>query len=183
MMPNKSLHATRDGALGSASRFTSFGPACLSSGRPLHYKNMIRLLIFTLTLACGLPCMAGNDEHFLHTFGGFTLRDRTNQVSVTASQKSDKPGSVLISWPGYDSSVSDMPPGDYKISDSVPLIADGWFVFAEDATHVWVFDGRALILVTFIGKTQENTTISVSEIDKCCPKEVRDALPKSYYKK
>ena len=30
---NKSLQATRDGALSSASRFTSFGPACLSSGR------------------------------------------------------------------------------------------------------------------------------------------------------
>ena len=31
--PNKSLHATRDGRFSSASRFTSFGPACLSSGR------------------------------------------------------------------------------------------------------------------------------------------------------
>jgi hypothetical protein len=28
-----SLQATRDGRLSSASRFTSFGPACLSSGR------------------------------------------------------------------------------------------------------------------------------------------------------
>ena len=30
---NKSLQATRDDALSSASRFTSSGPACLSSGR------------------------------------------------------------------------------------------------------------------------------------------------------
>src|ERR1051326_943859 len=30
---NKSLQATRDDALSSASRFTPFGPACLSSGR------------------------------------------------------------------------------------------------------------------------------------------------------
>ena len=30
---NNSLQATRDGALSSASRFMSFGPACLSSGR------------------------------------------------------------------------------------------------------------------------------------------------------
>ena len=28
--PNKSLQATRDGRSSSASRFTSFGPACLS---------------------------------------------------------------------------------------------------------------------------------------------------------
>jgi len=30
---NKSLQATRDSALSSASRFTLVGPACLSSGR------------------------------------------------------------------------------------------------------------------------------------------------------
>ena len=33
IQPNKSLQATRDGAFSSASRFTSFDPACLSSGR------------------------------------------------------------------------------------------------------------------------------------------------------
>jgi hypothetical protein len=33
MRSNKSLQATRDGALSSASRFTLVGPACLSSGR------------------------------------------------------------------------------------------------------------------------------------------------------
>jgi len=33
MPSNKSLQATRDGRSTSASRFTSFGPACLSSGR------------------------------------------------------------------------------------------------------------------------------------------------------
>ena len=32
---NKSLQATRDGGLSSASRLTSFGPACLSSARSL----------------------------------------------------------------------------------------------------------------------------------------------------
>ena len=30
MRANKTLQATRDGALSSASRFTAFGPACLS---------------------------------------------------------------------------------------------------------------------------------------------------------
>jgi hypothetical protein len=144
---------------------------------------MMRILIFSLALAYGLPCLAGTEEHFLHTFGGFTLRDRTNQVSVTASQIDDKPGSVLISWPGYDSTVSDLPPGDYKISESVPLSANGWFVFAEDATHVWVFDGVSLRLVTFIGKDHADTTIPASEVDKLCPKQVRDSLPENYYKK
>lgn len=150
--------------------------------RPLHHKNMMRILAFTLTLACGLPCLAGTDEHFLHNFGSFTLRDGTNQVSVTASQNGDKTRSILISWPGYDSTVSDLPPGRYTISDSAPLIANGWFVFAQNATHVWVFDGVALRLVTFIGKNQADVGVPPSEVDKCCPKEVRDALPKSYHR-
>jgi hypothetical protein len=42
MTANKSLQATRDGALSSASRFTSFGPACLSSGR---YASMFCVVI------------------------------------------------------------------------------------------------------------------------------------------
>ena len=38
--PNKSLQATRDGDLSSASRFTLVGPACLSSGRyPTNYPK------------------------------------------------------------------------------------------------------------------------------------------------
>jgi hypothetical protein len=127
--------------------------------------------------------VAGTNEHFLHAFGSFTLRDATNQVTVTASQKGDKLGSVLISWPGYDSTVSDLPPGHGTISHSAPLIANGWFVFAEDATHLWVFDGVSLSFETFKGKFQTGTFISASKVDKSCPKEVRDALPKSYYKK
>ena len=127
--------------------------------------------------------MAGTNEHFLHAFGSFTLRDATNQVTVTASQQGDKLGSVLISWPGYDSTVSDMPPGDYKFSHSVSLITNGWFVFAEDSTHVWIFDGVSLDFVTVKGKFETGTFIPPSKVDKSCPKEVRDALPKSYYKK
>src|SRR5258706_7268273 len=39
LRPNKSLQATRDGDSSSASRFMSFGPACLSSGRYAHYEH------------------------------------------------------------------------------------------------------------------------------------------------
>jgi hypothetical protein len=134
-------------------------------------------------MACGLPCMAGTDGHFLNDFGGLTLCDGTNRVSVTASRNGDMMGSILISWPGYEATVSDLPPGNYTISDSVPLIANGWFVFVQDVTHIWVFDGGALRLATFMGKTQSDTSISASEVDKCCPQEVRDALPNSYHKK
>jgi hypothetical protein len=38
--PNKSLQATRDGGFSSASRFTRFGPACLSSGRSAAFGSV-----------------------------------------------------------------------------------------------------------------------------------------------
>src|SRR5260370_41221344 len=48
--PNKSLQATRDGRSSSASRFTLFGPACLSSGRQVTMKLLI-LAAATLVVA------------------------------------------------------------------------------------------------------------------------------------
>jgi len=142
---------------------------------------MIRILILAFTLAYGLPSRAGTDKHFLNSFGNFTLRDSTNQVSVTASQSGDKSGSILILWAGYDSTGSDLPPGDYKISDAVPLIENGWFVFAEDSTHIWVFDGGTLRFMHFVGKTLTDTASPTA--DKSWPKQVRDALPESYRNK
>jgi prepilin-type N-terminal cleavage/methylation domain-containing protein len=45
MMANKSLQATRDGALSSASRFTLVGPACLSSGRSAKWRFAVTALV------------------------------------------------------------------------------------------------------------------------------------------
>src|SRR5437773_1822244 len=52
-MPNKSLQATRDGAFSSASRFTSFGPACLSSG---CWTSMISLTNASVCLLAAALC-------------------------------------------------------------------------------------------------------------------------------
>jgi len=143
---------------------------------------MLRSLLLTLLLANGLTCMAGTDGHFLSTLGTITLRDRTNQVSVTASRQGDKPGTVSISWPGYNASDSDLPAGEVTISQTMALVADGWFVFAEHATLVLVFDGSTLTSVSHLGKLLKSTVISSSQVEKLCPKKVRDALPKSFRK-
>lgn len=114
--------------------------------------------------------MAESGGHFLRAPGRFTRLDGTRQVSVSASQNNDKMTSVLISWHVDDSTFS----------DTVPQLGNDWFVFAEDASHVWVFDGGRHWLASFIAKTQADTFIPPSEVDKRCPKEVRDALPDSY---
>lgn len=144
---------------------------------------MIRTLIITLLLVCGLRCGAEPGKHLLRAPGSFTLRDGTNEVTVTASQKSNQTNSVTISWPGYDATVTDLPPGIYKTSETIPLKADGWFVCAASATQVWVFDGVGLRKLTFIGKNQTDEYMAAPNIDKDCPKEVREALPRGYSKK
>src|ERR1035438_7594164 len=57
---NKSLQATRDGALSSASRFTLVGPACLSSGRSpepitsdLFKSTLMKTLISLISILVG----------------------------------------------------------------------------------------------------------------------------------
>jgi hypothetical protein len=137
------------------------------------------LLLISLLLITALSSVAGTDSHFLQAIGSFTLRDSTNQVSVTARLNDDNTNSILISWPGYDSTVSDLPPGEYTMSNEMPICAKGWFVFAQDATHIWVFDGVSLQLVTFLGKNQTDTVMPLTRVDKSWPKEVREALPLS----
>ncbi|HTJ00038.1 MAG TPA: hypothetical protein VL527_14245 [Dongiaceae bacterium] len=141
---------------------------------------MIRTLIIMLLLVSGLRCLAEPEQHFLRAPGSFTLRDGTNEVTVTASQKSNQTNSVTISWPGYDATVTDLPPGKHTCSDTIPLKADGWFVCAASATQVWVFDGVGLRKLTFIGKNQTDEYIPAAAVDKVCPKQVREALPQSY---
>ncbi|HXI71635.1 MAG TPA: hypothetical protein VNN22_14870 [Verrucomicrobiae bacterium] len=156
---------------------------------------MIRTFFLTLTLACSLPCMAESGQYFLRTFGSIELDDATNQVTITTSQSDSHKNSAFVVWRSgrrFD----------------IPLTCDGWFVYAEDARHIWVFTGEAIVLMPHTGMqttnaedychvwvfndktiqlthhTDKQTTNELSaEFDKVCPKVVRDALPESFRKK
>jgi hypothetical protein len=117
-------------------------------------------------MACGLPCMADSSQHLFRTPGSFKVNDATNPVIVTITNSSTAKTSVSIKWPSGEGATK-------------PL-ADGWFVYAEDASRVWVFTGEVLSL---IHRTDEMVTDeSSAKVDKICPKEVRDVLPESYRK-
>jgi hypothetical protein len=129
--------------------------------------TMIRLFVFTLTLACCLPCMA-QSGHFLRSIGSCAMNDAGNQTTVTATKGDDNKVSVNIRWRPADGATK-------------PMTAAGWFVFVEDVSRVWVFDGDALSL--FHRTDKGLTDSSSSEVYKTCPKEVRVALPESFRKK
>jgi hypothetical protein len=59
--PNKSLQATRDGRLSSASRFMAFPPACLSSGRSAAFSFDANNTLGTAFRTYEFP--AGNTWH------------------------------------------------------------------------------------------------------------------------
>ena len=116
--------------------------------------------------------MADPSPHFLRTTGRVQVNDTTNQVTVTATESSDQKLSLSASW-RIDAEAT--------TSDTMPLMRDGWFVFVEDVSRVWVFDGVVLRLLHYTDRNQSDTV--VSEIDQSCPQEVRDALPESYRKR
>ena len=117
------------------SRFTSrVGGGSAFFVRPLDTPFMIRALILTLTLACGLPCMAESGQHFLRTLGSIELHDATNQVTITTSEGDDHKISVSALWTPHGALAG----GGF----TKPLTGDGWFIYAEDDSHIWVrWDG------------------------------------------
>jgi hypothetical protein len=111
--------------------------------------------------------MADSGQHFLRTLGSFKVNDAAHPVVITITNSSTAQISVAIKWPSGEGATK-------------PLIGDTWFVYAEDASRVWVFTGENLSL---IHRTDEMVTdFSDAKTDKLCPKEVRDALPDSYRK-
>ena len=112
--------------------------------------------------------MAESGQYFLRTFGSIELDDATNQVTITTSQSDSHKNSAFVVWRSG---------GRFDI----PLTHDGWFVYAEDARHIWVFNDKTIQLTHH---TDKQTTNELSaEFDKVCPKVVRDALPESFRKK
>jgi hypothetical protein len=133
---------------------------------------MIRAFIITLTLAISLSCLAEsgtNSQGFIRKLGGYPLSDTsTNRLTIVAAKGTDGKLSVTLTW---------------NASDSVTKpLRDGWFIYPARTMHrFWVFDGDTLSLLshTASGISDESNP----EVDKTCPKEVRDALPESIRKK
>jgi len=113
-------------------------------------------------------------QYSLRTPGRFQMNDATNQVTVTVTDSGDKKLLLSLSWRANDVAAT---------TATRSLVRDGWFVFAEDVSHIWVFDGGTLWLSSNTDKSQADTFIPESEVDKRCPKKVRDALPERYHKK
>jgi len=61
LLAKKSLHATRDDALSSASQFTSFGPACLSWTLARFMRSAIPVFLFLLVASCCVSCRSTSD--------------------------------------------------------------------------------------------------------------------------
>jgi hypothetical protein len=123
-------------------------------------------------LTCALPGMAESDQHCFRTLGSIELHDATNQVTITTSQGDEHKISVSVLWTKH---------GDLAVGGfTKPLTRDGWFIYAEDDSRIWVFTGETLSLVHHTDKKTSDE--SSSEVDKLCPKVVREALPENFRK-
>lgn len=116
--------------------------------------------------------MAESGQHFLRTLGSIELHDATNKVTITTSQGDDHRISVSVLWAQH---------GDLAVGGfTKPLTRDGWFIYAENGSRIWVFTGETLSLLHHTDKMTNDE--SSSEVDKLCPKVVREALPENFRK-
>lgn len=118
-----------------------------------------------LSLALSVQCWADAPQKFFRELGTRKLKD-TDGTELTITAKSvEKKNILTLSWRQ----------GAMQDSNRMPLKQDGWFLFAEDISRVWVFDGETLSLVHHTPTTlsRESTADALST----CPKEVLNSLP------
>ena len=124
-------------------------------------------LVFSLTvmLAFTSASAAESDRRFLRSVGTISESAAGVRTVVTATMSTNAQPNVSVTWRA----------GDVTDSASKPMTQAGWFVFAEQPSRVWIFDGDALSLLERHDKTVSDS--SSAEDFKRCPKRVRDALP------
>jgi uncharacterized protein YegJ (DUF2314 family) len=138
--PNKSLQATRDGAFSSASRFTLFGPACLSSERwPLLAKVQsisLTLVVTILMVGCGSQ---HNNEARVNKAILAAQGSLTNFIVALQAQRSNQMAfKVLAAFPPKPPYYSQ------AVWANVWKYKNGvfWAVVAEDNARAWLTNNQ-----------------------------------------
>jgi hypothetical protein len=131
----------------------------MNTHRVILAFSLMAMLAFTSVSA------AESDRRFLRSVGTISEGDAQVGAVVTATLSTNAHPNVSVTWRA----------GDVTDSASKPMTHAGWFVFAEQSTRVWVFDGDALSLLERHDKTVSDS--SSAEALKDCPKQVMDALP------
>ena len=137
----------------------------------MKIEYVSRILVVILTMVCCRPCVADTTQRFLDKMGQFQVVDATNQLTVTATNGSDGKPWLTISW-----RVS----AEETHTDAMPMVKDGGFVFVQNTSQIWAFDGRSLDLIQNNESTKVQSDTYLNKMDKSCPAEVRDALPASF---
>lgn len=114
---------------------------------------------------------AETDRRFLREVGSLSQSDTQVRTVVTAAASADVLPNVTVTWRA----------GDDTDSNSKQMIQAGWFVFVEQPSRVWVFDGKALSMLQRQGRIVSDTTSA--EAFKSCPQPVKDALPEKIRKR
>ena len=138
---------------------------------------MKRLLCFLLlTAAFGYAALADKPETgFIREADTVTLD--TNGSRLVFTNASDGRLSFALTWiSGKSRETIAMPKeGFFK--------KDGWFVYVESPTRIWMFDGvRQLDLVTRSDAQKGRYSVTKKGVFETCPQTVWDALPESVRK-
>jgi enamine deaminase RidA (YjgF/YER057c/UK114 family) len=118
----------------------------------------LRTILATAALVFSLTSYAGSvTNQFVRSLGNFQL---------------ENPNARLETWKTNDEVICKVT--REPNTATVNGLKNGWFVFPENSTNVWVFDGRNLWLIL---ETEKESNVSSRKDFENCPKQVQDALP------
>jgi hypothetical protein len=137
----------------------------------INAQRVIRAFSFAAILASTSVTAAESDHRFLRSVETISQSDAQVSAVVTATQRTNASPNVSVTWRA----------GDVTDSASKLTAYAGWFVFVEQPSRVWFFDGDALRLLERRVKFVSDS--SSEEVFKSCPKVVRDALPEKIQKR
>lgn len=113
-------------------------------------------------------------NQLIRSLGNFQLDNSGSRLEILKTN--DDQTLLKVKWQ-LDSGYAAVAPGN--------SLNDEWFVFVENSSRVWIFDGKDLAVAWQKG-IQVKISSSPEEF-KNCPKQVREALPpkvqKRYFKK
>jgi hypothetical protein len=127
----------------------------------------IGLLVIAAIVVTSQITAAASENYFVRKPGQYSLDGKGSTLTITK-----KPAgfwSLKATWRSGDATSSAAP-------DNC-LLADGWFVFVEKPSRIWIFDGvDGGTLLSHSEKQLSDCSFS-REVMASCPQAVWDALP------
>jgi hypothetical protein len=140
----------------------------------------LKKLTLTFGFLCCFPWLSTAGE-FLRNPNDTLVKHVGDHSTLTVSIDTDASKQLfpVVKWDSGDKITSRSKSRSFS---SMHLKPKAWFVFYENPSRIWMFDGEETLDVLLMSEKLWTTAAGPEDL-KPCPKEVRSALPETVRKK